>query len=285
MANNQNKQRDPQKSLAQWMRYKKQRLNAQKRRNLKPGRPTLRQKLPTFKKQQSHSKLHLLVVLIIFSVTSLVALYFASNLSLVDTITVTGTQVIPEQKIIDASQLNGNSNVFKTQLQSQKMIQKIKKKQPKIKSVKFSISRFNQINLKVDEYRTVGYLLNKNKYQAILENTQVLSNQLTQSDDAGPVFTHFKQDQYLTTTIKAYMKFDKSVQSAISEIKYAQKKHNPNRIYLYMNDGNKIVADMQTIDQKIKYYATLAKQMKEKGIIDLEVGAFSKPYASQENKG
>jgi cell division protein FtsQ len=72
-----------------------------------------------------------------------------------------------------------------------------------------------------------------------------------------------------------------SVKNNISEIHNAKTKINPYRIKIDMNDGNKIIADTRTVDKKMKYYPSIASQMKKKGVIDLEVGAYSYPFDSK----
>src|SRR5699024_5209551 len=55
------------------------------------------------------------------------------------------------------------------------------------------------------------------------------------------------------------------------------------RIQLYMNDGQEIVADYNTIGDKIDYYAGMKKEIgNKKGLIDLEVSNTFLPYSSEE---
>jgi cell division protein FtsQ len=49
-----------------------------------------------------------------------------------------------------------------------------------------------------------------------------------------------------------------------------------------MNDGYRVIADSRTIANKIKYYPAIVSQVKKKGVIDLEVGAFWRAYSSAE---
>ncbi|MBA0948564.1 cell division protein FtsQ, partial [Enterococcus gallinarum] len=65
------------------------------------------------------------------------------------------------------------------------------------------------------------------------------------------------------------------------------KESNKNLIQLNMNDGNQVIVNIQNLASQMKYYPQVAKEMKEKGVIDMEVGIFSYPYSEskKENGG
>ncbi len=47
-----------------------------------------------------------------------------------------------------------------------------------------------------------------------------------------------------------------------------------------MNDGNQVIVNINNLANQMKYYSQVAKDMDEKGVIDMEVGIFSHPYGS-----
>ena len=49
-----------------------------------------------------------------------------------------------------------------------------------------------------------------------------------------------------------------------------------------MRDGNTVYGDLNTIGDKMGYYPAIAASMKNKGIIDLQVGAYSYDYGSKD---
>ena len=75
-----------------------------------------------------------------------------------------------------------------------------------------------------------------------------------------------------------YASLPSNVKTNVSEFYNAPTKLNPYRIKIDMNDGNKVIADMRTVKSKLKYYPGMAAQMKKKGVIDLEIGAYSYPF-------
>ena len=44
-----------------------------------------------------------------------------------------------------------------------------------------------------------------------------------------------------------------------------------------MNDGNEVYAVLNTFAKKMKYYPEISASMKKRGIVDLQVGAYSYP--------
>lgn len=70
------------------------------------------------------------------------------------------------------------------------------------------------------------------------------------------------------------------ITKAISEIKYTPRASNKNLIQLNMNDGNQVIVNINNLANQMKYYSQVAKDMDEKGVIDMEVGIFSHPYGS-----
>ncbi len=47
-----------------------------------------------------------------------------------------------------------------------------------------------------------------------------------------------------------------------------------------MNDGNQVILNINNLANQMKYYSQVAKDMDEKGVIDMEVGIYSYPYSS-----
>lgn len=45
-----------------------------------------------------------------------------------------------------------------------------------------------------------------------------------------------------------------------------------------MNDGNQVIASIDTFAEKMQYYPSIVSKMNYTGVVDLEVGAYSYPY-------
>lgn len=270
---------DPLQLLNIWRSYQLKRWKKERRKRLKPGRPTISNQLPQFKEQRSaKTKWRLAVLLVVFTVGTVISLYFMSPSSDIQQLAVSGTKSVPDQQVINASQISLGDNVLWQLMHQKETKQRIQTKLPKIKQVNIKVVQYNQINLSVSEYQTVGYLVREKQYYPILENGQILKTKMTQSLGSSPVYSGFKNDKYLKQGLKLYREFPKSIQSAVSEIRLTAGNNNPYQIHLYMNDGNEVIGDLRTLATKIKYYPVLVKQMKGKGQLDLEVGAYSKSF-------
>ncbi|KRL61438.1 cell division protein FtsQ/DivIB [Latilactobacillus fuchuensis] len=270
---------DPLQLLNIWRSYQLKRWKKERRKRLKPGRPTISNQLPQFKEQRSaKTKWRLAVLLVVFTVGTVISLYFMSPSSDIQQLAVSGTKSVPDQQVINASQISLGDNVLWQLMHQKETKQRIQTKLPKIKQVNIKVVQYNQINLSVSEYQTVGYLVREKQYYPILENGQILKTKMTQSLGSSPVYSGFKNDTYLKQGLKLYRDFPKSIQSAVSEIRLTAGNNNPYQIHLYMNDGNEVIGDLRTLATKIKYYPVLVKQMKGKGQLDLEVGAYSKSF-------
>lgn len=72
--------------------------------------------------------------------------------------------------------------------------------------------------------------------------------------------------------------FPAAIRRDISEIDASRGDAQLYQIARLMNDGYRNFADTRTIAQKIQYYPAIVTQVKTKGVVDLEVGAFWRPY-------
>jgi cell division protein FtsQ len=72
------------------------------------------------------------------------------------------------------------------------------------------------------------------------------------------------------------------IRNGISAIAYRPNKVSPRRLVIYMRDGNTVYADYKTVGKKLAYYPGIAATMKDPGIIDLQVGAYSYSYGSHD---
>lgn len=51
-----------------------------------------------------------------------------------------------------------------------------------------------------------------------------------------------------------------------------------------MKDGNVVIGNITTLKDKIKYYNAIKEKAGKNSLIDLEIGAFSRPLTSSEKE-
>ena len=72
----------------------------------------------------------------------------------------------------------------------------------------------------------------------------------------------------------------------ISQINATPSTSDPYAITLFMNDGYEVRADITSLASKLNYYPSIIAQIEnqqqfEKGIIDIEVGSYYRPYSDE----
>ncbi|MCH4008445.1 cell division protein FtsQ/DivIB [Companilactobacillus sp.] len=230
------------------------------------------------KKRRSYAKS---ILIIIAAILIIILAYLGSPLSKVRNITVKGVSDLGAQQVIDATQINDNSLLVGVFVRQNSISEKTHKQLPSVKSVSFKTKNLRDLTIVVHEYPTLGLIFKDGYYYRIIDNGKILSNKLKSYTGNYPIYTDFDKKSDLIKITQIYKKMPESVKNNISEIHNAKTKINPYRIKIDMNDGNKIIADTRTVDKKMKYYPSIASQMKKKGVIDLEVGAYSYPFDSK----
>jgi cell division protein FtsQ len=59
---------------------------------------------------------------------------------------------------------------------------------------------------------------------------------------------------------------------------------NPDLILIKMQDGNEVKISLENLGLHLNNYRKIASQMKEAGVIDMEVGVFSYPFSKKEEE-
>lgn len=116
------------------------------------------------------------------------------------------------------------------------------------------------------------------KYFPILENGQTVQEPQEKADKEKVILEDFKEQDHIMATIQNYYELPKEIQSGVSQINYTPTEDNDELITIFMNDGNRVILNVSNMDQQMEYYPQVAEEMDEKGIIDMEVGIFARPY-------
>ncbi|MGR3741967.1 cell division protein FtsQ/DivIB [Companilactobacillus sp. DQM5] len=236
-----------------------------------------RKKKRHLKEILSDNKKNFIIGIIAFVI--LLFAYFGSSISKISNIDVVGVNELGEQQVINSSKISNNTLVLSIIFNSSKYRNSVKKDLESVKDINFHIISFNRLKISVKEYETVGYLSKNSKYNKILSTGKVVSKGSKVPIGNYPVYSNFKNKSMLDMTIREFGKSNSKIKHSISEIKYSPSKLNKYRIRLFMNDGNEVIADIRTMKKKLEYYPSIVSQMKQKGIVDLEIGAYSHAFS------
>ncbi|CAH0418488.1 cell division protein FtsQ/DivIB [Periweissella ghanensis] len=198
--------------------------------------------------------------------------------SMVQQISVTGTQNLTPKQVVAATGIKVHRSIFGILLHEQTLEKRALASNNQIKNVTVQVTSPTRLQINVDEATRVGYILRNHKYYLVLEGGKILDQPLTTSNLGLPIYEGFKNKTLFNATINKFATLDTPIRGAVSEIRFSPTKGDPQRIILYMNDGNQVNATIATFADKMAYYPSIAAQMAQPGIVDLQVGAFSYSY-------
>ncbi|WP_010077850.1 cell division protein FtsQ/DivIB [Liquorilactobacillus mali] len=212
--------------------------------------------------------------LFVFGFITLVSLYFILPISRVKEVNVSGADNVTQEAIKKASGININDYMLQVYLGKGHSARLIKNNISEVKSTAFSLHD-RSVNIRISKEKIVGYLLKNNKYYALNSEGHVSIVQRTAPEENLPVFSNFKTSSETKLLAKQMNKLSSSLLTGISEIDAVPVSVNPERIRVYMNDGNEIIATLSTFASKMQYYSQIKAKATGKIRIDFEVGAYS----------
>ncbi|MFC6202427.1 cell division protein FtsQ/DivIB [Lactiplantibacillus nangangensis] len=275
--------------LTPWERFQRQadeNQKAERKRHFSWSGKQIRigDKLPKLKTQRRKlmtRRAGLLIGLFLLGIAG--ASYFISPLSHIAQVRVTGTEKLTAAQVRTATQVKVGQSVWAVIGQDKTTSRLARKANPQVGQVKTTLSNWNHVTLKVTEIRLAGYLVIGGQYRRVLENGLIMSKSQSQPGGGYPIYASFKSGSRLQLMIAQYAKLPAAVKHNISEIKFDPNKANPERVHLYMNDGNEVYATISTFASKMQYYSGIVAKMKAPGIINLEVGAYSYSFKKSSN--
>lgn len=215
--------------------------------------------------------------LIFFSVMTIVTLCTILPLSRVKSVTVTSPDKQVRVAVIKASGLHYYESLFAIWWRADQIENTIQKKVGVVDNANIRYKNVNNVVIDIKEEPLVGYAYRNGKYYKVGSSGRALTEGTTNVNDSYPVFYNFKNNEKLRLAVTTIKKLPNELKKSISEIHYDPSKVNPDRVKLYMNDGNEVIGDLKTLKNKLGYYPQITTKMKQKGVVDLEVGAFSYP--------
>lgn len=241
--------------------------------------------LPNFKAYRDKKlRKRLLILVVIFLVPLLGSLYYISPLSKVSAVVVAENPLTPKEALIESSQIVKDERLWPQFFARQRIATAIEKANPRVKKVTITLQQWNQLHLHVEEYSESAYLVKGNDYLPILENGTILQEPQKEVTKGRVIVENFTDETLILETLKQYKELPEEIQDAISQITYAPSKKNEELLTIFMNDGNQVIVGISKLADHMKYYLQVAKEMSEKGVIDMEVGIYSYSYPSNETE-
>ncbi|WP_096154724.1 MULTISPECIES: cell division protein FtsQ/DivIB [Bacillus] len=240
---------------------------------------TLEDRIPKLKEQRKQkANRRLIIYLSFFFILIIFIIYFQSPLSKVSAIQVIGNERVSEEEVIELSTIDNSTSYWRV---NEKEVSVAIKSHPEIKGVILKKKLPNTVEIIVEEHLRIAYIFDDGDYRPVLDNGKILIPQpdSTIPHDA-PIMFYWKKHELLVSFIDELLKLPESVIYAISEIHHTPVENNNHLLTLYMNDGFEVRANIRDFSNKLKSYPSIVSQLdpSQKGVINLEVGAFFKPY-------
>ncbi|KRM96534.1 cell division protein [Liquorilactobacillus aquaticus DSM 21051] len=234
-------------------------------------------KLPDLVRQRRKVlKRHLICNLFVFSLLGLMSLYLVLPASKVQKIEVSGTDTLTKEAVVKAGGVRKGNLLIRTFLNEKEIKSKVKKQVSDIKDIKLVISG-TTISYEVSESPIVGYVAKKGKYYSLNSFGNISKIARDEAQGNYPLYYQFKNRNELSSLAKQVARLSPNLRNAMSEIHYTPTDVNEQRIKIYMNDGNEIIATISTFARKMAYYPDIKAKNSNKILVDFEVGAYSYP--------
>lgn len=228
------------------------------------------------KQRRNSSKKRISVLAWFFGIILLIMIYIISPLSKVTDITISGNNKLSNERVEKATTIWRGRLIWTAFLAQRHLEREVKIKDPQIRSLRVNLRGPQSVHVAITENNLLGEgRIGKQKY-AVLTNGQL---QLTTAQNTNIDFKGFEKDREQLKILGQQLgKLRPVIYHGISSIEYQPTKEFPHQIILYMKDGNTVKANLTNIGDKLKYYPSILTKMKDQGIVDLRVGAYSHDY-------
>ena len=269
---------DPRKELSPYLNHE---FNQQK--NSRKSKAKISASLSSLQAERRRSLRRRLWLIMTISILAIAALgYYISPLANISTVKVVGTTDLPVKEIVKISKIKASDKVFDYLFQQKDLSQKLSRKYPEIQSAQVHLGHVNQLILQINERKTLGYLKDGDSYRKILDNGKLATKSVkwSQVDQDKPVFVGYSKSAPLKEDLKLFDSLPKTFKDQVKLLSGNTRRDS--QVILVMKDGNVIIGNISTLKSKVKYYDTIKLKAGKNSLIDLEIGAFSRPLTSSE---
>lgn len=233
------------------------------------------------RKKRTNFKFVALTTIFVFIIALL--LYFQTSYSDIKKIEIIGDEIVDSSFYLKQSGLKINNSMWGFKIAD---IEKEISASDWVQSVKVERKFLNRVIVTVDEWNKVAYISKDGTFYPILENGVIFqqSSELVPID--APIFLEFDDESLRKKLLKELAQLNPQVLALISQINASPSNADPYAVTLFMNDGYEVRADISSLSSKLNYYPSIVAQIEsvegyEKGIIDIEVGSYYRPFSDE----
>lgn len=231
------------------------------------------------KKEFKFKRVHMYIGIVIFLVLLLAVLlwYVFSSASDVKEINFEGNSLVTETELEERIGFTTGDKMFSISAgKAEDNVELL----PVIEEVSVERDWPNNVTVNVNEYKAIAYINSEDLYFPVLENSRIQRGYPSAPRNA-PIIYNFEGEEF-DALVAALNDIEVDILESISEIYFRPTENSMRRIHVFMNDGQEIVADYETISDKMNYYIGIRQEIGDEtgGIIDMEVGTSYLPYDS-----
>lgn len=235
--------------------------------------PTLKEK----RRQRANRRLIFYVSLFFFFI--LIVVYFESSYSDVHTVNVIGNEYVSSDWIIDTSKLLDGVSMWG--IDKEEIDEKLRKN-PVLANVVIERQWLNTVNIYVEEYERVAYMIEGSTFFPLLETGHVVDTpeDVSFSPYDDPILIGFHHDDILKEFAKQLIDVPPSIRQRMSEIHLSPLENDPQRIIIYMNDGFVVSSTVNNFAERIAPYPSIVEHLDPnvEGIIHMRMNPYFESF-------
>lgn len=270
---------DPREELSPYLNHEKKRQQTRPKR----GKPSL--SLHGLHRERKRSLWRRLGTIIALSGLAIVALgYYVSPLADVGSVTVHGASDLPVKEIVARSGIKASDKVLTYSWGQSRKQEQLAKSYPEIRNTHFHVAKINNLVIEIKEYPPIAYLKEGNQYRKILANGKVGSQTLTRDaiKSDKPLFVGYNRRLAFKNDLRLFNSLPAAFRQQVKLLSGHRVRRK--QIVLVMKDNNVVIGNVATLKNKVRYYHMIQEKAGKDSLIDLEVGAYSRPLTRNEKK-
>lgn len=211
-----------------------------------------------------------------FIIIALISGYFVSPYSKVKNISIEALQ--------DQNQLKNNlpiqvgDSLMMVKLNEPKVIKLVKQNDINVKNVKINWKGHNEAILKIKFYDFYAYFKHDGHYYPVNDRGETVKQPASINIKKNVLILQgFSNKKRIKTTLLQYEKLPNDLKADVKEVKKETAVDDPQKVKVYLNDGNQVVLQNDQLAKKMAYYPSIKTTLKRPSVVNMEYGAYATP--------
>ncbi|MGT2844307.1 cell division protein FtsQ/DivIB [Streptococcus hongkongensis] len=232
-----------------------------------------KEKKPKTKRQLALTKA--LPVLFVSFIILAISIFLLTPYSKMKDFSAKGNNHTSLATLIKQSDIRDSDYIFTVIKSASKFESNIYQSNPWVKEVAITYKPFNHFTFEVKEHQIIAYAQEADGFQPILENGARVKVIKESQLPKEYLIINLTDENAIQDLVKQLTHLPSKLVKDIKSVSLANSKTTQDLLVLEMHDGNTIRVPQSQLEIKMPYYLKIKKNLKEKSIIDMEVGLYS----------